>query len=70
MKQIQNKTNTMKRIEQIYGGGDILEELLRKLYVEQELTIEEIANKLCLSTGTVYKWLKLADITTRKMKWE
>lgn len=70
MKIIKNKTNTMKRIEQIYGDGDILEELLRKLYVEQELTIEEIANKLCLSTGTVYKWLKLTDITTRKMKWE
>lgn len=70
MKIIKNKTNTMKRIERIYGDGDILEELLRKLYVEQELTIEEIANKLCLSTGTVYKWLKLADITTRKMKWE
>ena len=41
MKIIKNKTNTMKRIEQIYGDGDILEELLRKLYVEQELTIED-----------------------------
>ena len=70
LKNIQNKTNTMIRIEQIYGGGDSLEELLRKMYVEDELTIKEIADKLNCSSGTIYKWLKLADITTRKMKWE
>ena len=70
LRMIPNKTNTMKRIEQIYGNGDSLEELLRKMYVEREMTIKEIADELNCSSGTIYKWLKMADITTRKMKWE
>lgn len=68
MKSIKNKTNTMILIEKIHNMP--IEELLRKLYVEEHMTIEQIADKLNISSGSVYYWLKQADITMRQMKWE
>lgn len=71
MRKIKDKTNTMQRIEQIYGKNEeTIEEILRRMYIDEEKNIEEIAKELNLSTGTVYHWLKLADIKMRKMKWE
>lgn len=59
------KTNSMKRIERQYGKK--IEEILRELYVEQEMTIEKIAEELIVSPATAYDWLKKANIRTRKM---
>lgn len=68
MRIIEDKTKTMKRIEKIH---DIeITELLRKMYVDEEKSLEEIGNFLDLSPATIHKWLKVADIRTRKMKWE
>lgn len=68
MKKIKDKTNTMKRLEVQYGTS--IEELLRRLYIDEEKTIDEISKELILAPATVFDWLKLAGIRTRKMKFE
>lgn len=68
MKKIKDKTNAMLRLEREYNTS--IEELLRKLYIDEEKTIEEISEELLLAPGTTFKWLKLAGIRTRKMKFE
>lgn len=41
-------------------------ELLNKLYVEDGLTIVEVADKLCVSQSCVNKWLKKYNISKPK----
>lgn len=67
MKKIENKTNTMLRIEKQYNTN--IEELLRHLYVDKNMTINQIAKELIISVGITFKWLNLANITTRKISW-
>ena len=67
MRTIENKTNTMLRLEREYGVN--VEELLRYLYVTKEMTINQIGKELILSDGIIFKWLNLANITTRKISW-
>lgn len=63
MKQIENKTLLMKWIE--VQKGVKLEELLHDLYIEKELSIREIAEKLGVHYHTVNSWLKLMEIEAR-----
>ena len=63
MKQIENKTLLMKWVE--VEKGVKLEELLHDLYIEKELSIREIAEKLGVHYHTVNSWLKLMEIEAR-----
>lgn len=63
MKQIENKTLLMKWVE--VQKGVKLEELLHDLYIEKELSIREIAEKLGVHYHTVNSWLKLMEIEAR-----
>lgn len=63
MKQIKNKTLLMKWVE--VQKGVKLEELLHDLYIEKELSIREIAEKLGVHYHTVNSWLKLMEIEAR-----
>lgn len=65
MKCIQQKTNLMLLIEKVHN--EKVEEILRQLYVDNNMTIKEMAEYLGIGSGTVHSWLKQADITARKM---
>ena len=63
MKELDNKTLLMKWIE--FEKGMKLEELLHDLYVEKQLSIREIAEKLGVHYHTVNSWLKQIGIEAR-----
>ena len=63
MKEIEKKTLLMKWVE--IEKGVKLEELLHDLYIEKELSIREIAEKLEVHYHTVNSWLKLMEIEAR-----
>lgn len=63
MKEIKKKTLLMKWVE--IEKGVKLEELLHDLYIEKELSIREIAEKLGVHYHTVNSWLKLMEIEAR-----
>lgn len=63
MKEIEKKTLLMNWIE--IQKGVKLEELLHDLYIEKELSIREIAEKLGVHYHTVNSWLKLMEIEAR-----
>lgn len=58
----------MKHIERIYK--DDINEILRKLYTENELTIREIAKELTITPATALKWLNEAGIKRRKINFD
>lgn len=68
MREIRNKTNAMLRLESQYSVN--IEELLRRKYVDEGLTIDKLARQLIISRKTAWNWLKEAGITCRRMKWE
>lgn len=68
MRNIKNKTNSMLRLEREYNTS--IEELLRSMYVDQNMTIKDIANELILSVGIVFRWMNMANISTRKIKFK
>ena len=47
---------SLKKVIEAWKGKPI-EELLYELYVEQNLSMPEIAKQLCISTGIVCRWL-------------
>lgn len=63
MKEIEKKTLLMKWVE--IEKSVKLEELLHDLYIEKELSIREIAEKLGVHYHTVNSWLKLMEIEAR-----
>lgn len=63
MKQIENKTISMKYIEHIKGVT--IEELLHQMYIEEEKSIRDISKELGIHYHTVNNWLKQAGISTR-----
>ena len=63
MKRFENKTLLMKWIEMQKGVQ--LEELLRKLYIDDELSIRDIAKKLGVHYNTINSWLKKLEIEIR-----
>ena len=58
----------MLRLEREYNTS--IEELLRSMYVDQNMTIKDIANELILSVGIVFRWMNMANISTRKIKFK
>lgn len=63
MKYLEKKTLLMKWIEEKEGVS--LEELLRKLYIDDEKSIREVANEIGVHFNTVSSWLKKMEIETR-----
>lgn len=62
------RTKFVLRIEKQYNKE--IEEILREMYVDKNMTIDQIADELIVSSKTVWTWLKEVGIRTRKMKWE
>jgi len=48
-------TNVQKLIERIYGQS--IQELLRKMYVEDGMTLEQIGDELGVALSTIYRWV-------------
>ena len=65
MKKITNKTKSMQLVETKFGED--VEEILRRMFVDEHLSQIEIANQLNISYATVYKWLRLAGVRSRKL---
>lgn len=66
MREITKKNYRMKEVEAHYGMG--IEEVLRIKFVEKNQPIETIAQELQLSYVTVIRWLRLAGIRSRKLR--
>lgn len=66
MKKINKKNAKMKAIENREGVG--VEELLRIKFVDENKSIQNIANELQISYVTTIRWLKLAGIYSRMLK--
>lgn len=59
------KTNTMRLVERVFG--DSIEELLKKWYIDEHMSIAEISKLSDVSTCTIQKWLVLYEIPRRKL---
>jgi len=59
------KSNTMKLVE-LMKGGDIYD-ILKRDYMEERKTIEEMAQEYGVSTATIHNWFKIFDIPARKI---
>lgn len=66
MKKINKKNAKMKAIENREGVS--IEELLRIKFVDENKSIQNIANELQISYVTTIRWLKLAGIYSRMLK--
>ena len=64
MKKIENKTTLMKYVE-LKEGGVPIEELLYSMYIEEKMSIREIADKLEVHYHTVNSWLDEIGIKKR-----
>lgn len=65
MREIKNKTELMLRVESEIE--DTLEECLRFLYVDNDLSIADISEMLNISYVTTHRWLQRANITSRSL---
>ena len=65
MKKIMNKSKRMKEIE--YELEENIEEVLRRMYVDENKLTEIIATELSISYVTAFKWLKKAGIYSRRL---
>jgi DNA-binding transcriptional regulator LsrR (DeoR family) len=66
MKRIATKNQLMKRIET--NQGEVMEEILRRLFVDEHKTQKQIASELHISYLTVIRWLHKAGIRSRRIK--
>lgn len=49
---------------------DSLENILRRMYIDEDLTIVEISRNLEVSVGTIHQWLSKFQITKQKKMWK
>lgn len=49
--------------------GKPLEELLKELYLDKDMSMKEIANELCISIGVVHRYLTKFHICKQKDLW-
>ena len=66
LKKIHNKSKRILRVEQTKGVE--IEEELRRLFVDENKSTEEIANYLSISYVSAFRWLQRAGIYSRKLK--
>jgi predicted ArsR family transcriptional regulator len=57
----------MQRIEA--REGQQMDALLRSLYVEQELTVQQVADRLGITKGAASRWLERFGIDRRPTSW-
>lgn len=58
----------MLEIETKLGkGGEDIEEILRRMFVDENKPTETIAKELSISYVTAFKWLRKAGIHSRKL---
>lgn len=60
------KTLRMQRMEAARGRP--IEDILYDLYVRQNLTMEQVARELGVTTATVLDWLKRCHIPRRRIQ--
>lgn len=65
MKSIPNKSKYIRVIEERYQTS--IEELLRRMFVDENKTIDEMLDELGVSYLTLLKWLDKAGIYSRKL---
>lgn len=65
MKTIAKKNSLITQTET--NQGEEIEELLRRLYVDENLTYHEIAETLHISYVTVGRWLRKSGIRSRRI---
>lgn len=63
MKKDIRKTNLMKLVERTYNK-DIIE-LLKEMYTDEHMSIQQISNEIGVSTCSIQQWLILFDIPRR-----
>lgn len=68
MKKIKNKSERMLKVEKEFG--EEIEELLRRLYVDEDLNFRQIADKLKIHYTIVSKWMRYASISSKKIDLE
>lgn len=44
-------------------------DILRTMYVDQQMSMADMAEEMNVAAGTVHNWLKKEGITSRKMIW-
>lgn len=66
MKAITNKNKRMLQVEQ--ENKKEIEELLRVMFVDDNIKLNDIAKQLSISPLTAARWLKLAGIYSRRLK--
>jgi predicted DNA-binding protein YlxM (UPF0122 family) len=65
MKSIEKKTDAMRLIESL--AHQEIEEVMRQLWVEEELSLDEVCKQLNVSRYTIVKWKQMAGIYSRKL---
>lgn len=65
MKLISNKTPLMMEVESRFGLP--IEELLRRKYVDESLSFEQISNQLGIGLLTCKQWVVKAGVWSRKL---
>lgn len=68
MKPIAKKTERMLDIEKEYDKP--VEEVLRMLYVDLDLGTKGVADALGISYVTAFKWLQLANVVHRRIRFD
>ena len=66
MIEIQNKTEKMLKLEKQFGTS--IEELLRKLYIDERMSYDDMTRHLNIATQTLHNWLQEAHIFSRGFK--
>jgi len=65
MKQISNKTDAMRLVETL--AHQEIEEVMRQMWVEEELSLDEISKQLNISRYTIIRWKQMAGIYSRRL---
>lgn len=66
MKTIPNKSVLIQHLE--VKHNEKIEELLRRMYVDDHLPTKQIAEELHLSYATTWKYLQLSGIYSRRLR--
>lgn len=61
------KTPYMKLVEA--RSGEPIEHLLRRLYVDEDKTLEQVSAELDVPLTTVARWIRQFGIPRRKLGW-
>ena len=65
MKSLLNKSELMKSIES--EKNELIEEVLRKLYVDKNMTTNQVAHELSINYSTAFDWLKKSGIYSHQL---